>query len=83
MRSSKFIIYLIKNNFVINNRYQSTRSTSVRNVDYESALIRSKSKVKYFKKITIKIIIEKIVSMKIRKTFDAQRSTRTSLFTRD
>ena len=59
-----------------------TRSTLIRDVDNKSASIRSRSKVKILQKITIRIIIEKIISMKIRNTFDGQKSTRTSLFTR-
>ena len=61
----------------------STRSSPVRDVDYEFVSIRSKSRVKRLQKITIRIIIENAVSMKIRNTFDAQRFTRKiSSFTR-
>ena len=38
--------------------HRSTRSSPVRDVDYESAFIRSRSKVKRLQKITIRIVIE-------------------------
>ena len=45
-------------------------------------LFTVKAHSRYFKKITIEIIIEEIVSMKIRIIFDAQKSTQTLSFTR-
>ena len=79
---------LMSKNFIqkfsrINEKHKPTRSLSVRDVDYESASIRSKSRVKRFQKITIRIIIENAVSMKTRNAFDAQRFAREiSSFTR-
>ena len=46
-------------------------------------LFAVKAESRYFKKLTIRIIIEEIVSMKIRNTFDVQRSTQISSFTRE
>ena len=57
-------------------------STSTRDVDYESISLRSKRKVKRLQKITIRIIIEKVVSMKIRNSFDRFKSMQILSFTR-